>query len=182
MLAIFLVGVLTFASESSEEVQIVGCDNCKTFATTFIANLGAVEGYLHTGAEKICDLLPSQIRDNCITDMTKQLEGIFKWLQNNVSAEAFCEVLKECPRSGEYDTVACSGCHLGFQALKDFLVGDVLIAGLETLGKQICGILPSIISGFCTDFLVTNVRSLVTGIVDGLDPQKLCVTFGACKA
>lgn len=180
MLFALLVTVLAQSCENPVEAEVPSCFICKITMRGVPLVYGTLENLLFSIASPTCDVLPADLRSECLKSISDQLGVFFAWLRKNLTPDALCEIIGSCSPTGLIKKLKCSSCEIFFQIVENIFGGALVVKEIAAAGKQICELLPELIRTECTKFLVEDVQQVVEDFLKGYSPEQLCKNFGAC--
>ncbi|XP_072050756.1 uncharacterized protein [Amphiura filiformis] len=164
----------------------------------------ATESEITAALSKVCSLLPNTIQSECDSFVEKYVPAIINLLVKQVSPDQICSLLKFCtsksvplkeilltkatkvvPKQVAAKKVDadenCALCEFVLKEIDQVLSQNATEEEITKVVENICPILPGTLQEQCKSFLDTYGPTLVTLIVQQLDPKKICTAIGLCS-
>jgi saposin len=147
----------------------------------------ATEEEIMAALEKVCDLLPSSIRDSCDSFVEQYGKAILELLIQELDPSLICTELGFCSSSktdvqskvdGGYE---CIVCETVVQYLEALLEENATITVIESALEKVCNFLPDKFKSECNYFVVTYGALVVKFITTELSPKEICEEIGVCS-
>jgi saposin len=171
------------------------CDLCKS-GIDYVRDL-LVDGYAKEEIEELlnaaCNELPAPFSSLCVTYVDQFIDQIFDWIDQELDSEAICSLIGLCSsqspkraiRSQKHLTtipagVFCDACQAIVQYIEKLVIDGFAEAEIEQLVADLCGDLPSPISGFCIAILDLEIENIIAWIDAGIEAFDICERLGIC--
>lgn len=140
--------------------------------------------------DKVCSIMPSSVRDECVKFVDKYTPEILSLLLNGAAPKALCTLLHLCLFSEQPAKTLlkspkavseCDVCKFTLNSVKDLIDSGAAESTVEKALERACTLLPEEITAEC-EGLVKEYGPQVIQLVDQeIDPDKLCKDLKLCK-
>ncbi|KAH9498380.1 hypothetical protein Btru_008134, partial [Bulinus truncatus] len=163
------------------------CDLCKyvvTYIDTFVKE-NATEAEIETILEKVCDILPASIKQQCETLVQQYGPFIIQLLLKELDPTQVCTAIGLCTNNiassklSPKTSPGCAVCEFVMQELDSILADNSTEAQIESALDKVCDFLPSSLSSECQQF-VESYAPMIIQLLKTLKPQQICTALGLC--
>ncbi|GIL71502.1 hypothetical protein Vretimale_2616 [Volvox reticuliferus] len=153
---------------------------CDPAATDFLVDFVEKQICPHMGNKAQCHNLAEGL-----------LPTVVQWIRASATPASLCSSAGVCgaallqvpslnkPALRVRDTTECAMCKFVVRTVQMQLENSQVMEEVKTIALQICGDLPDELAEGCTDF-VNNYASMITELVEEIDPETLCGLIGSC--
>ncbi|CAL1548952.1 unnamed protein product, partial [Lymnaea stagnalis] len=170
------------------------CDLCKyvvTYIETFLKE-NATEAEIEALLQKVCDILPSSIKQQCDSLVQQYGPVIIQLLLQELDPTQVCTAIGLCT-GNKVSTVPtlksafqqpkdeiCDLCKYVVTYIETFLKENATEAEIEALLEKVCDILPSSIKQQCDSLVQQYGPVIIQLLLQELDPTQVCTAIGLC--
>ncbi|CAL1543582.1 unnamed protein product [Lymnaea stagnalis] len=170
------------------------CDLCKyvvTYIDTFLKE-NATEAEIEALLQKVCDILPSSIKQQCDSLVQQYGPVIIQLLLQELDPTQVCTAIGLCT-GNKVSTVPtlksafqqpkdeiCDLCKYVVTYIDTFLKENATEAEIEALLQKVCDILPSSIKQQCDSLVQQYGPVIIQLLLQELDPTQVCTAIGLC--
>jgi saposin len=166
-----------------EPVNDMECDLCKQVATQLINMIKdpKTEDQIKQALDTVCSYLPSSIATKCENFVNKYTDTLITILSEEVTPEMVCAALNVCPASEKkVKDMECDLCKQVIGQIEDLIKDNNTEAGIQAALDKVCSLLPSSISAKCVNFVNKYTQTIVTLLMEELDPDMVCAALNVC--
>ncbi|KAI8797151.1 proactivator polypeptide, partial [Biomphalaria glabrata] len=169
------------------------CDLCKyvvTYIDTFLKE-NATENEIEEILDKVCQILPPSLLQNCTGLVQKYGPLIVQLLLQELDPTAVCTAIGLC--TGNKASLSlisnvktkvkgemCDLCKYVLTYVDSFLGENATEAEIESLLEEACAILPSSVIQECNNFIEEYGPMIIQLLIKELDPSQVCTAIGLC--
>lgn len=147
----------------------------------------ATEQEILDALDKVCNILPSSIRAQCVDFINTYGPTVFFLLSHELDPKYVCTLIGLCQSSAPLNNLQagssemCGMCENIVQYLDSFLILNSTIEDFDHLLEKVCSALPGELPEQCKDFVEQNGGAVVYLIAEQLDPKSICTILGLCN-
>lgn len=199
--AVSSVRLMLAQTKVSAGPQCALCELIMKELTGMLVN-NATEEEVTQALEKVCNLLPQTLAQECDTFVEEYGKMVIELLMKEVSPKEICTLLGLCiptkktepaleavkpllvqPAAVKVNNAAeCMVCEEVITYVKTQLDDPSDQAQLEKLLEKACDILPSSIRAQCENFISTYTPTIIMLFDQFADPKEICTALGLCTA
>jgi len=170
-----------------DDTKCILCEFIMKEIDSLISN-NATEEEILAALEKVCNILPSSIRAECVNFIDTYGPTIFFLLSHELDPKLVCTMIGLCQSAAPSfslktgNSEACGMCENIVQYLDSYLVLSGTIDEIDHLLEKICDMMPGDLPAQCKDFVEMYGGSVVYLVAEELDPKTVCTVLGLCKS
>ncbi|XP_071987179.1 prosaposin [Engystomops pustulosus] len=148
--------------------------------------------HIKEALEKVCKVVPSKYRQQCIDFIDSYCDTIIKLLIEQITPKEICQVIGLCSygaqkmvklseaniQSGAY----CEVCKMMVQYMDKLLEDDVTQQKIKKALEVVCSYLPESMSAECRAIVTNYEELLIQLLLQALDPTFVCEKMSLCSA
>lgn len=142
------------------------------------------EAQIEAALMKVCNILPSTIRDECTSFVSQYGPAVIALLVNEVSPKLVCSTLGLC--SGKVAIVkseqTCVVCKLVMQYVDSLLSSKPTQKEIETVLEKVCNFLPTQYKTECDQIVEQYAPLLIQILAQEATPAEVCGLVGLCNS
>ncbi|KAL5018283.1 hypothetical protein ScPMuIL_004005 [Solemya velum] len=170
------------------------CEVC-TSGVSMVKNIlsGITEDQIIADLEKICSIIPSQLKDDCIQYMDAAGKSIADFIMN-IDPTVFCTDIGACSAMKRLSVIrpstmlnklqksseTCKICKLVATGLEYLLKDNATTEEIKTALNLVCGLIGPELSGECRNFTAEYEAAIISILIAELKPEKICVYLKVC--
>ncbi|XP_071537348.1 uncharacterized protein Sap-r isoform X2 [Panulirus ornatus] len=171
----------------------VGDDNkcvmCE-FAIHFLQNIleqRDTREDIEEAVEKLCDLMPSSVADECEDYVEAYGDQVIELLAQEMDPTKICTMLHLCPAHTEVEEsthgedVSCVMCEYAMTQLEEMLQDHKTEEDIRHALDNLCSLLPKSVEAECQIFVDTYTDQVIHMLINNLTPDEVCQKLGLCK-
>jgi saposin len=168
------------------------CELCKLVFGEIerIVGSNSTEEKIMDAMDKVCNVLPSALTQECVTFVALYGPQAIQYLLNKESPPVICYELTLCsqPTVEEPTTVTnvddsnleCDVCEIVITLAEKILAGNTTETAIEAALEKVCTLLPKDGQPMCEQFIETEWPVLVYFLSQKATPQEVCTVVKAC--
>ena len=185
-----LLQLCTAAMPAVEQPQVGGelCTICEYAITTIEKELSnnATEAEIIATVEKICDILPSTVKDECKQLVEEEGPQIIQLLVEKADPQTVCSALKLCTNASLHqravqDKPFCQVCEQVMTYVQSLLNANSTTEEIEAVVEKICDYLPGNYQSECKQVVETYAPEIVAMLAGKVNPDQICAELGLCS-
>ncbi|XP_048256787.1 prosaposin-like [Haliotis rufescens] len=177
--------------ETHKNIKVsVECTICEFALTEVDQILGnnRSQAAVEAALDKVCDLLPSTISQECVNFVNTYGAAVIKLLIQNLKPDEICKSIGLCaqgvksvkPKVGA--DVGCIICEFVMTTVDSLITANSSQAEVEAALEKVCTLLPATISAECSQFVQEYGPAVINLLVNKLDPKSVCKTLRLCTS
>jgi saposin len=180
------------------------CDVCQEIVG-YVEQL-VLEGFIQADIEAlvddICRNLPSPFDSLCASTIDQYVDEIIVWIEQGIDSFNICGKIGLCSaksrklalkRPSQVQNrksiaktipggILCDSCGSLVKSLEGSIVDGTVKSDFAALIGQICGELPSPLSGLCRSYLDQYVDEIIGSLESGVESSEICAKIGLCSS
>ncbi|XP_064387394.1 uncharacterized protein LOC135335773 isoform X2 [Halichondria panicea] len=152
-----------------------------------LINGNITEAAIEKALDEVCSVLPSSIKDECVTFVDKYAPEIVTLLLDGAATKAICTLLHLClfeqqplvknPKAA----TECDVCKFTINSVKSLIDSNSSEKTVEGALEKACSLLPKEISGECEGIVQEYGAPIIQLLDNEIDATKLCEDVKLCK-
>ncbi|XP_008187613.1 uncharacterized protein LOC100169068 isoform X1 [Acyrthosiphon pisum] len=147
------------------------------------------EAEIRTALEKSCLVVPSSFEQQCKQFVDQYGDAFISLIAQEVDPSIICPELKLCPvtdlsltsNKDSESSNNCQMCVIFMSALESEISSNDTEEVIKKKLEKLCTKLPSKWKGECTEFVSTQLQSILDMLVAQVRPEEICVLLDICK-
>ncbi|KAL4148278.1 hypothetical protein QTP88_002555 [Uroleucon formosanum] len=147
------------------------------------------EAEIRTALEKSCLVVPSSFEQQCKQFVDQYGDAFIALVAQEVDPSIICPELKLCPvtdlsltsNKDSESSNNCPMCVIFMSALESEISNKDTEEVIKKKLEKLCTKLPSKWKGECTEFVSTQLQSILDMLVAQVKPEEICVLLDICK-
>uniref|UniRef100_A0A2H8TIU9 Sulfated glycoprotein 1 n=1 Tax=Melanaphis sacchari TaxID=742174 RepID=A0A2H8TIU9_9HEMI len=147
------------------------------------------ETEIRTALEKSCLVVPSSFEQQCKQFVDQYGDAFISLVAQEVDPSIICPELKLCPvadlsltsNKNSESSNNCPMCVIFMSALESEISNKDTEEVIKKKLEKLCTKLPSKWKGECTDFVSSQLQSILDMLVAQVKPEEICVLLDICK-
>lgn len=182
------IRVARSADKANADTKCILCEFVLKEIDSLVSD-NATEQEILSALEKVCSILPSTLRSECVSFIDTYGPTIFFLLSHELDPETVCTMIGLCTSQSQRAVAAspfgqtsevCGMCENIVTYLDSFLILNSTVTEIDQLLEKVCAAMPGDIAEQCRDFVEMYGGAVIYLIAEELDPKAVCTMLGLC--
>lgn len=170
------------------------CTICEFAITEIEKELSnnSTEAQIIAAVEKVCDILPSTVKDECKQLIEQEGPQIINLLINKADPKTVCTTLRLCTSSvvavpvmqevAQPEGELCTICEFAISTIEKELSNNSTEQEVIAAVEKVCDILPSSVKDQCKQLIEQEGPQIINLLINKADPKTVCTTLRLCTS
>lgn len=172
----------------TSEIKNLECDLCKNVVSSLREKLTdpAAKQTMLTFLEEGCARLPGSLAQECKTFVDENIDTLIAMIIEQLDPDSVCSILKICPASlkktqvKKFKDIECDLCKEVVGKVEEMVKDKKTEEEIKSALEKVCSYLPSSLSAKCKNFVDTYTETLITLLMEEVDPDMICAALNIC--
>ena len=174
----------------SQRVKDLECDLCKDVVSNLREKMTNPDSkkVVLTFLEEGCARLPGSLAQECKTFIDENIDTVMGMIVQELDPDTVCSILKICKASVKlekpkrFNDLECDLCKEVVGKVEDMIKDKKTEEEIKSALETVCSYLPSSLSAKCKTFVDTYTETLITLLMEEMDPDMVCAALNVCPA